>query len=736
MNLVIVESPTKAKTITRFLTDDFQTESSFGHVRDLPKREMGVDVAHDFMPKYVIPLKAKKTVNKLKKLAATADLVYFATDQDREGEAIAWHLAQIFKTPANRIKRITFHEITEEAVKEALQNPRAIDLHLVDAQQARRILDRLVGYELSPFLWQKVAKGLSAGRVQSVAVRLIVEREREIQNFKVEEYWTVEGQFQADNSQKIFQAVLRQIDGKILDKFALKNEKEAKTVVQQIGQQKFIISDLSSKSVMRLPPAPFTTSTLQQEANRRLGFSAKQTMLLAQRLYEGVEVGQGGAVGLITYMRTDSVNLAEKFLQEARQYLLKNFGESYTTPKPRHFTKTQKLAQEAHEAIRPTNLNLEPEGLQDYLENNQLRLYKLIWQRALACQMAGAKLETTTADLQSADKKFVFRANGQVVKFSGWLKVYPVTAKEEILPSLAMGQGVIAQEIKPLQHFTQPPARYTDATLVKALEEYGIGRPSTYAPTLSTIIERNYVEREEKKLKPTEIAFIVNDLLVEHFPNIVDYQFTAKLEDDLDAIANGQAKWVPVIKEFYGPFKKLLAEKTAELNKKDIMPEEKSDEVCEKCGRPMVIKRGRFGKFLACSGFPECKNTKKLAADGKEQATPVLLAEKCPDCGAPLQERTGRYGPFVGCSRYPDCKYIKKNNGTGVTCPQCGQGEIVAKRGRGRIFYACNRYPDCKFALWSKPTGDKCPTCGSLLLYGKNNTVVCSNKECEYKKTI
>ncbi len=732
MNLVIVESPTKAKTISRFLGKDYQVESSFGHVRDLPKREMGVEVEKDFAPKYVIPIKARPVVKKLKALTEKCDQIYFATDEDREGEAISWHLAQIFKTPQDKIKRITFHEITEEAIRQALKQPRALNLSLVDAQQARRVLDRLVGYELSPFLWKKVVKGLSAGRVQSVAVRLIVEREREIQNFKIEEYWTIEGEFCAAG-QTAFPATLRSIDGQVLEKFSITTEAAATELVKQIGAQTFSVADLTDKQTLRLPPPPFTTSTLQQEANKRLGFSAKQTMMLAQQLYEGIDLGQAGSVGLITYMRTDSVNLAEKFLQEARSYLLKEFGEKYVTPKSRHFTKKQKLAQEAHEAIRPTDLHYRPEEIKGDLEANQFKLYQLIWQRALACQMAAAKINTIAADLQSQDQKFIFRANGQSVAFDGWLKVYPASTKEALLPALQVGQILTAQSIKPLQHFTQPPARYTDATLVKSLEEYGIGRPSTYAPTISTIIERGYVTREEKRLKPSEIAFIVNDLLVQHFPQIVDYQFTAKLEDELDQVANGQQDWVPVIREFYQPFKKLLEEKKAEIKKSDIMPEEKTEEKCDKCGSPMIIKRGRFGKFLACSNFPDCKNTKNLGAP-TESAEPELLAETCPDCGAPLQKRRGRFGPFIGCSKYPDCKYIKKNNGTGVTCPQCGVGEIVSKRGRGRVFYACNKYPDCKFALWSKPTGEKCPNCGSLLVHGKNDTIVCSKKDCGYQK--
>ncbi|MFA6428251.1 MAG: type I DNA topoisomerase [Candidatus Buchananbacteria bacterium] len=735
MNLVIVESPTKAKTISRFLTKDYKVESSFGHIRDLPKSKMGIDIEHDFTPQYVIPTKAKKVVTTLKKLATKADNIYFATDQDREGEAISWHLAQIFKTPEAKIKRITFHEITEEAILHALKNPQALDLHMVDAQQARRVLDRLVGYELSPFLWKKVTKGLSAGRVQSVTVRLIVEREREIKDFKIEEYWTIAGQFAPQNNlQQIFKANLRQVEAKVLEKFSITTEAQAQELVNQIGQQPFTVADLTSKSTLKLPNAPFTTSTLQQEANRRLGFSAKQTMMIAQQLYEGVDLGPQGSVGLITYMRTDSVNLAEKFLTEAHQYIIDNFGANYTTPKPRHFSKTQKSAQEAHEAIRPTDVKLAPQQIETFLNDNQFKLYQLIWQRAVACQMAGAKLENAAADLISQDQKFIFRANGQVVKFDGWLKVYPVATKEELLPALQVKETIVSQEIKSEQHFTQPPARYTDASLVKALEEYGIGRPSTYAPTISTIIDRGYVEREEKRLKPTEIAFIVIDLLIKHFPQIVDYQFTAKLEDDLDAIAEGKTEWVPVISNFYHPFKELLNEKMEEVKKSDIMPEEKTDEVCEKCNSPMIIKRGRYGKFLACSNFPDCKNTKKIDKNGQEIPEPLILDKKCPDCGAPLQQRVGRYGPFVGCSKYPDCKYIEKNNGTGVACPQCGVGEIVSKRGRGRVFYACNKYPDCKFALWSKPTGEKCPNCQSLIVYGKNGSLVCSKKDCGYTK--
>lgn len=731
--LVIVESPTKAKTISKFLGRDFTVKSSFGHVRDLPKSKLGVDVEHEFTPQYIVSRDKTKVVKELKDAAKKCDEVLFATDEDREGEAISYHLAHILDIDPSDAQRIVFHEITKSAILEALEHPRALDLRLVDAQQARRVLDRLVGYNLSPFLWRKVAKGLSAGRVQSVAVRLVVEREREIQNFKPEEYWTIEGLFAAEA--KEFTAALNSIKGKKLDKMELKNKKQVDVILKDLTNVTYGVAAVEEKKTKRYPAAPFTTSNLQQEANHQLGFSAKQTMRLAQQLYEGVELGSEGSVGLITYMRTDAVNLSEKFLTEAHDVIGSQFGKDYQLAEPRRFKNKNKSAQEAHEAIRPAEVGRTPESVEQYLDRQQFRLYDLIWRRAVATQMAPAELNSVSVDVES-NNHYVFRATGQTILFAGFLKLYPDKAKENILPKLAAGQAVECRELKPEQHFTEPPARYSDATLVKALEEYGIGRPSTYAPTIATIEERGYVERDDKKkLKPKEIALLVNDLLVEHFPQVVDYQFTAQMEENLDEIARGEKDWQPIIATFYHPFKDNLDKKDSELSKKELT-EEKTDEVCEKCGQPMVIKLGRYGKFLACSGYPECKNTKPFGQEEKEAAAQVELSdEKCEQCGSSMQMKRGRFGPFLGCSKYPECKNIKKIEiKVDVKCPKCGEGDIVQRRSkRGKIFYGCNRYPQCDFALWDKPTGDVCPESKDLLVYGAKGMIKCSNKECGYK---
>ena len=745
MNLVIVESPAKAKTISKFLGKGFKVESSFGHIRDLPKSTMGVDPDKDFAPDYVIPKDKSKHVAALKKLARKADTVYLATDEDREGEAISWHLAVALDIPADRYKRISFHEITKEAIMHAVEHPRALDFHRVDAQQARRILDRLVGYELSPLLWKKVARGLSAGRVQSVAVRLIVEREREIEAHKPQEYWTIEASLETKDKET-FQAKLQAIAGKPVEKFDIANEARAKELLAALDGKEWKIAQVSSKKTSRKPSPPFTTSTLQQEANRKLGFSAKQTMMFAQQLYEGVELGGEGSVGLITYMRTDSVNLAEKFLTEAQSYLA-SMGSEYAAAAPRRYTTKTKGAQEAHEAVRPTDIARTPEHIRAHLAPEQLKLYDLIWRRALASQMPDAVLNQVIID--TATDEHNFRASGSTIAFDGFLKLYPDGATETFLPAVKEGDAVNPKEVKPLQHFTEPKARYSEASLVKALEELGIGRPSTYAPTISTVIERGYVLKEEKRLKPTDMAFVVNDLLVAHFPSIVDYQFTAKMEEEFDDIAQGARPWVPVIKAFYDPFKKTLTEKEQTLSKKEITTEE-TKEVCEKCGKPMLIKLGRFGKFLACSGYPDCKNTKPLpgATNGRskeenertaklvEELKEKYKGEVCEKCGSPMAVKVGRFGPFLSCSDYPTCKTIKNiEQSTGVRCPLCGKGDIVVRRSkRGKPFFACNQYPECKNAYWSRPTGETCPECKALLVYAAKDTVRCSSKECKYKK--
>lgn len=730
MKLLIVESPTKAKTISRFLGKDFKVESSYGHIRDLPKSKMGVDIEHSFEPTYVIPTSKRKQVTKLKKAAEKAKEIYFATDEDREGEAIAWHLAHILEKNPEDNNRIAFHEITKDAILEAIDNPRSIDKNLVNAQQARRILDRLVGYELSPFLWRKVAKGLSAGRVQSVAVRLIVERERERKAFKPQEYWTIDALLQTKEKGELT-AKLYKIEDEILDKLDLKNQKQIKPIIDDLKTAEYQVNNVTKKTVKRNPPTPLTTSALQQEANKKLGFSAKQTMKIAQELYEGLELGDGGAVGLITYMRTDSVNLADKFLKEARSYIGNELGKQYLPEKAQIYKTKSKLAQEAHEAIRPTNINLEPDKIKKHLNPNQFKLYNLIWRRTLATQINPALFDQTAIEI-TADK-YGLRATGSVVRFDGFLKIYGDTLGENILPAVSQGDKLDLKELIDKQHFTEPPARYSDATLVKALEEYGIGRPSTYAPTIATIIERNYIKRDEsKRLFPTELAYIVTDLLIEHFPKIVDYKFTALMEEELDEIAEGKREWVPILKEFYGPFHENLVVKEKELTKKEIT-EEETGEVCEKCGKPMVKKIGRYGPFLACSGFPECRNIKSLQGD---KAEPEETGEKCPKCGAAMVVKRGRYGKFLACSAYPECKYVKKiQKGTGVTCPKCGKGEIVMRRSRaGKTFYGCSEYPNCDFSLWQRPTGDKCPKCSSLLVYKAKDKIGCSNPDCDYTK--
>lgn len=707
MNLVIVESPAKGKTISKFLGPDYRVLASFGHVRDLPKSKLGVDVEHNFEPHYLIPAKAKKVVAELKEAAAKSDRVILATDEDREGEAIAWHLVQALGLDKPRSKntteRIAFHEITKSAIMKALEHPRQLDLNLVDAQQARRILDRLVGYELSPFLWKKIRYGLSAGRVQSVALRLVVEREREIQKFVTEEYWSIEAELAKAKEKNLFRARLIKIGEKALEKLELKNEKKTKEIVDDLAGAVYKVVDVTKKETNRHPTAPFTTSTLQQEASRKLGWSAKQTMMVAQQLYEQ---------GHITYMRTDSHNLAQSVLEQAKEVIKEHFGENYALPEPKRYTAKSKGAQEAHEAIRPTDLAARPEIIKSELDPKQFKIYDLIWKRTIASQMASAVFDQTTVDI-SAGENYLFRANGQVVKFDGFMKVYTEGRDEDsrpeaegMLPELSIDEILNLIQLLPLQHFTEPPPHYTDATLVKALEIHGIGRPSTYAPTLATIQDRKYVDKLEKKYHPTEIGFLVNDMLVENFPEIVDIDFTSHIEEELDDIAEGKIKWVPVIEEFYTPFKKHLIEKEATVEKLV----EQTEIPCPTCGKKMIIKFGRAGKFMACPD-PECKTTKPLP---EEEAKIKELDEKtkderCPLCGKDMAVRRGRFGYFLGCSNYPKCKGISKIwNKTGFKCPNCGKGEIVEKksRGRGKVFYACTNYPDCTFLMGKKPESE------------------------------
>lgn len=674
MKLILVESPTKSKTLQSFLGPKYKVLSSYGHVRDLPKSELGIDIENNFKPKYIVPLRAKKNVNILKKESEKANLVILATDEDREGEAIAYHLAFLLDLNGKKeYQRIVFHEITKSAIDQALKNPRKIDMALVGAQQARRILDRIVGYKLSPFLWKKVARGLSAGRVQSVVVRLVVEREREIKNFVPQEYWTIEALLKKLKGDE-FTALLIKKDGKTIPKLGIKTKKGADEIVKDLEGAEYKVINIEKKEVKRNPLPPFTTSTLQQDSWKRFHFPAKLTMQTAQQLYER---------GFITYHRTDSLSLSGQSLFSAKKFITKRYGKEYWVGFLRKY-KAKGRVQEAHEAIRPTYPDRAPESVK--LDQNQLKLYDLIWRRFIACQMSQAIFDSTIIDIQA--KNYTFRATGQMMKFDGFLKVYPMKFEETELPPLKKDEILELIKLKPWQHFTQPKPRYTEATLIKALEENGIGRPSTYAPILSTIQERNYIEKnEEKRFQPTEIGVVVNDLLVSHFPKNVDIKFTAEMEEDLDKIAEGQRKWIEVLQEFYEPFEENLKQKYQEVSKKDIT-EKPTEKICPKCGAPLLIRLGKFGKFYACSKFPKCKHTE------------------------PLEE-----------------------NILGIKCPKCKKGEIVEKRTKKRkIFYACNQFPKCDFALWDKPTGEKCPKCDSLLIETKRKQIKCSNKECDFKK--
>ncbi|MFH0905252.1 MAG: type I DNA topoisomerase [bacterium] len=724
-NLVIVESPAKAKTIGKILGRNYSVQASYGHVRDLPKSKLGVDVEHDFAPSYVIPPKSRKVITDLKKAAAGAELLYLATDEDREGEAIAWHLLQAMKADPTRVRRVAFHEITEPAVKEAFEHPRDLDTNLIDAQQARRILDRLVGYKLSPLLWKKICRGLSAGRVQSAALRLLVEREREVQAFKPEEYWEIDLQWETLKKGSFATKVAA--DPKLITQL------DADKVVLKVkAAPRHLVASAEKAQRKRYPSPPFTTSTLQQQAGTALGFTVKKTMMIAQQLYEGVPIDGKGPVGLITYMRTDSTNLSPIAVDKTREVIAQKFGANYLPDQPIFYKTKSKGAQEAHEAIRPSDSALLPERLAGALTPDQLKLYKLIWQRMLACQMLPAILDTQEITVDSDG--VISRANGAAMAFAGFAAVFDRWPFKEIkLPELAAGDELKLLDIASSQHFTEPPARYTEASLVKQLEEMGIGRPSTYVPTITTLTVRNYAKKDKKALVPQEIGMLVSDFLVEHFPQIVDYDFTAKMEKDLDDIAEGEQAWVPIIRDFYRPFAEQLAVKESVLTKQ-TPPDETTDRLCVRCSSPMVIRTGRFGRFLACSTFPKCRYTEPLNGDGQSE---VEKTDKtCPECSGALVNKRGKFGMFLGCSNYPDCKYIENSAAEQVdmACPKCQDGKVVVRRTkRGRTFYGCSRYPKCDFASWDKPLATPCPTCGKLMVESaKKGHPVCT--ECGFEE--
>lgn len=739
-SLVVVESPTKVKTIQKYLDGKFIVKASMGHVRDLPKSQLGVDPKKNFKPKYVVSPTKKKVLDDLKKAAEKAEALYVATDPDREGEAIGWHLAQELPVDKKKVYRITFNEITERAVKAAFTKPGKIDLNKVDAQQARRVLDRLVGYSLSPLLWEKVQRGLSAGRVQSVAVRLIVDREREIQAFVPIEYWSLHARLRAAEPPE-FSATLREVRG---EKPALADEAATRAVMASLEGAMFTVRSVVRGERRKNAAPPFITSTLQQEAGRKLGFSAKKTMMLAQQLYEGIDVGDAGAVGLITYMRTDSVRIAQEAQHEARTWAVERLGAEYVPDAPPAY-RSRGSAQEAHEAIRPTDVARDPKSMALHLTKDQFALYRLIWERFVASQLMPAVYDTVTADIAAAD--CIFRAQGQTLRFKGFTAVYVESRDDEeaaaeedaerAMPALAEGETLRRLSLDPKQHFTQPPPRYTEASLIKTLEELGIGRPSTYASILGTIInDRGYVHRERRTLFPTELGVTVTDRLKPFFPEIMDVEFTAQMEDSLDKVEEGQRNWVETIKAFYEPFKKDLAAAKKEMTNEKAG--EKIGEDCPECGSPLIERRGRFGKFIACSSYPDCRYKRNLP--GSERPHDEPTDETCPTCGKPMVIKHGRFGKFVACSGYPECKTTKPVS-LGIACPEPGcRGQIVERRSRkGRTFYGCSAYPVCKFVLWQRPVAQPCPQCGAPFLTersarGGARTLSCVKDGCGFKQ--
>lgn len=757
-NLVIVESPAKAKTIKKYLGKGYEVLASYGHVRDLVPKEGAVDPDNDFAMNYQLIEKNTKHVDAIVKALRSCDVLLLATDPDREGEAISWHLAEIVKSKRGlgdkEIKRVVFHEITKRAVNEAVAHPRDIAMSLVNAQQARRALDYLVGFKLSPLLWRKIRRGLSAGRVQSPALRLIVEREIEIEQFKQQEYWSILAEcYDKENKDKTYNAKLAILDNKKLEQFTITTEKDANKVVSDLNKLSknscLTVIKIEKKQRKRNPAPPFTTSTLQQEASRKLGFSAQKTMRTAQQLYEGIDISEG-TVGLITYMRTDSVSLAQDAIEDIRSCIIDQYGQDSCPDEPRVFKTKSKNAQEAHEAIRPTSCMRLPKEMRAHLNNDQFKLYELIWKRTMACQMVAAIINTVAAHLACGNEKNIFKANGSTIEKLGFLSVYQEgidDSKQDdsegtFLPVLNEGDEVPFKQILPKQHFTEPPPRYGEASLVKTLEEFGIGRPSTYASIISTLQNREYVVLENKRFHPTDVGRVVNKFLTDYFYKYVDYEFTAHLEDELDAIARGELEWVPLLDKFWQPFIQLIHEINDKVQRSDVT-QEKIEEKCPECGNGLSIRLGRGGRFIGCDGFPECNYTRSLESSGEEEE--ITIDHPCPQCSKELKVKHGRFGKFIGCSGYPECRHIEpleKPKDTEVICPVCKKGNIVQRKSRrGKIFYSCARYPDCEYAIWDEPLPEPCPKCNWPVLTKKitkrsGSFKLCPQKECGFKERL
>ncbi|MBF0296615.1 MAG: type I DNA topoisomerase [Magnetococcales bacterium] len=771
--LVIVESPAKAKTITKFLGKEYAVLATYGHIRDLPSKAGSVDTENRFSMRYEVSSDSTKHVAELAKAAKGAEMLLLATDPDREGEAISWHVLETLRAKKELahipVKRVVFHEITKKAILDAVSHPRDIDMNLVNAQQTRRALDYLVGFNLSPLLWKKVRRGLSAGRVQSVALRLICERENEIREFKTQEYWSITADLIRDDAstgRRSFQARMTHAQGRKLDRFDIHDETRARQLESEVQGQPMYVTGLEKKQVTRNPSPPFITSTLQQEASRKLGFSARQTMITAQRLYEGVEItlpdGTQETIGLITYMRTDSVQLAAEAVHALRDLIKTRYGADHLPKAPRTYKSSAKNAQEAHEAIRPTDPTLLPEKLRKNLDRDGLRLYELIWKRTMACQMASARIDQVAATLAVGKKDpkapYLFRATGSSVAFSGFMEVYSegkdATPEQErnedetdaMLPPLEEGNLLRTERVETHQHFTEPPPRFTEASLVKILESYGIGRPSTYAPTMSTLQERGYVKLEQRKFVPEDVGEVVNRYLVEHFNKYVDYHFTAHMEDDLDAISRGEMEWIPLLDAFWQPFQSQVQDKESTTKRSDFTTEA-TDQSCPECSQPLNIKLGRFGRFLACSNYPECRFTRNLKKEGEEEKPvpePEVSDQACDKCQKPMLIKEGRFGKYLACSGYPECRNIQpleKPKDTGVQCPLCGKGTFLEKKSRrGKVFFSCSNYPKCKNALWNKPLpGTSCPQCHAPFLTEKvtkrfGTEHLCAAENCGFKE--